>query len=793
MRNVPEFLLKNRTWILLGVGVLTLLFGFMALRVDLDRNPEEMLFQGDPDYPLLRKFLETFGYDEIVVAAYAADDVLKQEHLQTLKTITDELLALQGVDRVLSLVNAVDVVTAGDGSLELQPLLQGNPATPADREALRRKIEENPHYQGLLLSPDSGSTLMDITLKSGLDMEQRKLLLQDIERIFSEHGAGKRFLLSGAPFGRQEMFRCLQRDMTFLFPLSLLLLVAAMYGFFRNLLWAVLPLAITSICVLWAVGGMSMLNYPFNLLSVIVPTVLLIIGTSDCIHILSRYGDCLQRGGSPDTSALDTLYAMALPCLLTTITTMAGFLSLLLSPLGSIRQFGVANAVGIGFAYILSMLLLPLGLRMFKAGDAPRPGSESPERLDTLLNRIFRLVMGKRVPLLLVSSCMILLGAYGTTRLRVETDLPKFFAGDSRGVVDAEKIEETFGGFLPVHVILNSHRPDGLKDPGLLREIDRLCTFLREQDGVDKVLSITDLLKLANRRLHENDAAFHRIPETRSEIAQLLLMLELTDAGDLLARFCDAPYTVASVGVRSRHHDFYSIQALQDTVSGYLEPRLGRFPEVTHHVTGTSVLCANTLLPLLGGLKESLFLALCVIFLLMVILFRSVPLGIVSMIPNILPIVLTLGTMGLGNLSLNIVNAPVAAVALGLAVDDTIHFLTGFRKEFARDRNYAGAIEKTLVRTGRPILITSLVLAAGFGTLLFSDFHPTRSFGVLISLTVLYAVFADLVLLPVLLLVFKPLGRQEVPTKEPHPQHCMSAKTSIFRYPKELDSGSSPE
>ena len=552
-----------------------------------------------------------------------------------------------------------------------------------------------------------------------------------------------------------------------LFPLSLLLLVAAMHLFFRSLIRAVLPLAVTSLCVLWAVGAMSLLGYPFNLLSVIVPTVLLIIGTSDCIHITSRFDDGLHAGVPPESSALETLRVMAFPCLLTTVTTIVGFLSLLLSPLGSIRQFGTANAIGIGFTYVLCMLLLPLALGRFGWAGGPRRQTAAPERLDALLKDVFRAAAASKPAILMVSAGVVLLGIYGMSRLHVETDLPKFFSSRSQGVMDAVEIEETFGGILPVHVILDSGRPGGLTEPELLLEIDRLSSFLRGQEGVDKVLAVTDLLKLANRRLNGNDPAYEHLPETQREAAQLLLALELADQDGMLARFCDASHSVASVGIRFGRHDFYSIQALQKTVSAYLLPRLQAYPGVTHHVTGTSVLCANTLLPLLWGLKDSLFLALGAISLIMVILFRSVPLGILSMIPNVLPIALTLGTMGLLNISLNIVTAPVAAVALGLAVDDTIHFLTSFRREFARDRDYTSALERTLARTGRPILVTSVVLAAGFGAFLLSDFHPTRCFGLLVALTVTYAILADLILLPVLLLVFKPLGReQEVRPRE---------------------------
>jgi predicted RND superfamily exporter protein len=230
-----------------------------------------------------------------------------------------------------------------------------------------------------------------------------------------------------------------------------------------------------------------------------------------------------------------------------------------------------------------------------------------------------------------------------------------------------------------------------------------------------------------------------------------------------MARFFDDDYSKASLAIRFRYHDFDSYKRLMDAILPYLDSEFRAVPHVTTYVTGTNMMLANTLMPFLQGLKQGLVLAGVAIFTLMIVLFRSLWVGFISMLANVLPIAITFGFMGLLGISLNFATAPLAAIALGIAIDDTIHFLSRFKREFSLDHDYEGAIERTMNSVGKPILITSIILTAGFFIFLLSNFQYTRNMGMLISLTVIGAIIGDLILLPVLLLVTKPLGRKARP------------------------------
>jgi len=761
MEVLARFILARRYQILSGVGVITLFLGAFSLRVDLNQRPDELMFKDDPEYPRLQAFFEEFGYDEVVAAAYSADNVLEAGNLRRIRKITEDLGQLKGITRVVSIGNAEDVFVE-DGSLTVAPLVRAFPENAEQQEALKHRIEANPLYGGLLVSKDNGIALFDITLDAKLEVEERDAVLARVDAIFSEEGNGNPHYMAGSPIGRAELFRCMRRDFSTLLPMGMLLLILAMYLIFRNYLCILLPFVAISLSVVWTVGVMYLAGSELNFFSVLIPTILFIVGTSDCVHILSQYQDCRETCSTKSEAVRRTIGLMLVPCALTTLTTQIGFLSLAACRIEALRLFGVFSAVGMGFAFLLSITLLPIGLSM---GDTRplslrKPPSEAFLGILRPMHR-FNVSAGRLV--LPVFLALFLLAGYGALRLRVETDPAKFFGRKIRMITDMLFIEQKLGGFIPFFVVIEGHDRDRIKDPLLLERMDRLGAFIRQQEGVDKVVSGADLIKYMNYRLQEDDPSAYRIPGDRKAVAELLLMASLSDESGLIARFFDDEYSKASLAIRFRHHDFDSYKRLMDAILPYLHSEFGTVPDVTTYVTGTNMMLANTLMPFLQGLKQGLVFAGAAIFTLMIVLFRSLRVGFISMLANVVPIAITFGFMGLLGISLNFATAPLAAIALGIAIDDTIHFLSRFKREFSLDHDYEGAISRTMVSVGKPILITSVVLTAGFFIFLLSNFQYTRNMGMLISFTVVSAIIGDLILLPVLILITKPLGRKAHP------------------------------
>jgi len=761
MEILARFILARRYYILVGVGAITLFLGAFSFRIDLNQRPDELLYKDDPEYPRLQAFFEEFGYDEVVAAAYSADNVLEAENLRRIRKITEELNQLEGLTRVVSIGNAEDVFVQ-DGSLIVGPLVRSMPENTQEQEALKQRIEENPLYDGLLVSRNNSIALFDITLDGELEVEERDTVLERIDEIFSKEGNGNPHYMAGSPVGRSEGFRCMRRDFSTLLPMGMLLLILAMYLIFRNYLCILLPFVAISLSVVWTVGVMYLAGTELNFFSALIPTILFIIGTADCVHILSQYQDCRKTCSTKSEAVRRTVGLMLVPCSLTTLSTMIGFLSLAACRIEALRLFGVFSAIGMGFAFLLSITILPIGLSI---GDTRPLSLRKPpsEAFLGILGRMHRInVSGKRL-LLPVLLALFLVASYSAFRLQLETDPAKFFGSKMRVVTDTLFIEQKLGGFIPFFVVIEGQETDRIKDPFLLDKLDRLGAFIRQQEGVDKVVSGADLIKYMNFRLQDNDPSASRIPKDRRAVAELLLMTSISDESGLIARFFDEDYSKASLAIRFRRHDFNSYERLMDAILPYLESEFRTVPDLTTYVTGTNMMLANTLMPFLQGLKQGLALAGAAIFFLMIVLFRSFRVGFISMLANVVPIAITFGFMGLLGISLNFATAPLAAIALGIAIDDTIHFLSRFKREFSLDHDYEGAIARTMNSVGKPILITSVILTVGFFIFLLSNFQYTRNMGMLISLTVIGAIIGDLILLPVLLLVTKPLGRKARP------------------------------
>jgi len=756
-RESPPLIIAWQRPILAAIVVVTLVLAFFSLRVDLNQRPDELLYKDDPGYPQLKAFFEQFGYDEVVVGVYSAENVLEKPHLERIRRITERLEEIEGVTRVVSLGNAQDVF-ARDGTIEVAQLLRNLPQTLEAQNALVHQIEQNPLYKNLLVSRDRKNTLFDITLDARLNESERDRVLAEINAAFSGEGSRSVYYLAGSPIGRSEVFRVLRRDFSTLLPIGMVLLVVSMYLVFRHYLCVLLPFVAVSLSVVWTVGFMYLAGSELNFLSAMIPTILFVCGTSDCIHILSQYQDCRHTCKTKTEAVRQTVRLMVLPCFLTTVTTMVGFASLAVTRLAPMRLFGLFTAVGMGFAFVLAMTVLPIGLNMADTkGLSIGPPPYQP--LAGVLRRLARFVRARPFWILAAAGLALVLGAYGTKKLHVETD-PGKFVTRSRVISDMHYIEREVGGFIPFFVVVESHRPDRMKDPALLEKIDALSDFLRSQEGVDQVVSAADLVKYLNFRFHDSDPAEYRIPANSSAVAELLLAAGLSDGDGLLARFFDPAFSTTPVAIRFRYHDFYHYSRLMGTVLPYVKREFGPVSDVRTYATGTNMMLANTFLPILNGFKQSLFVAALAILAIMVVLFGSVWIGLLSMIPNVIPILITLGTMGVCGISLNFMTVPIAAIALGLAVDDTIHFLSRFRLEFRKDGSYAAAIERTLESAGKPIIITSVILVVGFLIFLFSDFQYTRNLGMLISFTMASALLGDLFVLPALLLVFKPVGRK---------------------------------
>lgn len=451
-----------------------------------------------------------------------------------------------------------------------------------------------------------------------------------------------------------------------------------------------------------------------------------------------------------------------MPCLLTTLTTMVGFGSMVINDIIPIKQLGVYCAIGIGFAYGIAIVLIPillsylkhLHLMEFRTKGNPIPGRLGPFlwRLAHLSTTRSEIVIGGSIVLLLVTYA-------GLRRLYVDTDAANWFGKNSAIKKSYEMVNRSVAGSAVFYISIQMDGGDSVMTQPFLRRIEGLETYLEAQRHVGQVLSIVDVVKYLNFKINDEKEGTFEIPEEEGAAAQLLLMASLSDDEAFLEEFVDPDCRKTFLTVIMNASDLASLEPIMKQTKEYLRDAFPAAKEA--HLTGRVILLRNLREPLIEGLRNSLFLAAALIFVMVSLTFRSVKIGLLSMVPNLIPVAFTFGVMGLLGIHLNLFTTPFACVALGVAVDDTLHFLARFRIEFRKEKNYLRAIHSTMDSVGKALIYTSLLFIAGFMIFLISGFQVTRNFGALISFTIFGALAADLLLLPVLIWIFKPFGKEE--------------------------------
>ncbi len=533
--------------------------------------------------------------------------------------------------------------------------------------------------------------------------------------------------------------------MRILVPTMILIIIAVAYGIFRRVTLTLLPLAVVGIAVLWAYALMSIAKWPMTMITIILIPLILAVGVAHSIHIIAQYRVYLQQGLQYVAAVKNSIVRLLKPCFFTSITTVFGLLSLLVSDLGPVQEFAITAAVGVFAAFVISITFLPLMLLMMRPEDS-REASLAGGAVSWLLNRLhhFGSAHARRTVLLaMATGCLFIWLSY---RVDSGLDPMSWIRHDDPIRVDTERIDQTFGGALSLEFLVSS--PEGkLSDPAVLRRMDQFQSWVVADTTVGNATSLAGLVKEAARVARDEGSSGYALP--RSKVVTNGLLDGLERAGELRP-WVTPDFTTARIAARiplSSAQDIVNeIPAIQEHIDEVFADS-----GVTVQMTGHAVLSGHMQTHMIDSQLHSFGVALLVVSLIMIVLLRSVVLGLLAMVPNLLPIVIGLGAMTLLGIALNPATVMIAAVALGIVVDDTVHLMTAFERELRSTGEIPGAIKSTLLDVGRPVVVTTVLLAAGFSMLILGSFLPTRQTGGLIALIAVAALITDLVFLPAMM------------------------------------------
>ncbi len=780
-------------WLLLPLLLLisVLLFSNLS-KITIDTSNEGFLRADDPILLDYNRFREQFGREEVVLIALRPPDIFAPKFLQRLRQFHRDLEAqVPYLDEVTSLVN-VRYTIGNENELLVEDLLEAFPDTPQGYEALRQAALNHPFYRDLLLARDGSVTTLVIEtqafsplqgeedlLSAGFEevvedssVQQARSFLTDEENgevvaavmqlVEQYRSEGFPLEVAGSPVVMEVLKRSMQSDMH-RFTLTMVAIISVLlFVMFRRASGLFAPLLVVILSLLATISLMGLSGVPLKLPTQILPSFILAVGIGDSVHILSIFYRRFDHGGDRNEAIRYALGHSGLAVVLTSLTTAAGLFSFSTAELGAVAELGLFGSAGVLFAMLYSLTLLPLLLALLPLRprnqqlqqQADAEGNSHLTRLDRVLDRMVHYATNHANSVVFISVLLFIVAIAGITQLQFKHDVMKWFAQEEPVRLATEQIDRDLNGTISIEVLVDSGQREGLYDPDLIAALAKLqdeAEVLGEgraalQTG--KRISVVDVLRETNQALNENRQDQYRVPQQRELVAQELLLFENSGSDDL-ENLVDSRLQTARITFRLPWREAGAYTSVVGDLQQRIDDLFEGLAEV--QVTGLMMIFARTLSAMMTSMAQSYTIAAFVITGMMILLVGHVRLGLISMIPNLLPITIVLGVMGLTGLPLDAFTMLIGSIALGLAVDDTVHFMHNFQRYYRQSGDSEEAITHTLHTAGRAMVVTTVVLSLGFFIFMNSTMNNLINFGALTGLAIVLALLADLLLAPALM------------------------------------------
>lgn len=746
MERLAELYLKSRIGIIIFFSLFSIVCAYYAYNINFAFSFEQFFPKGDPDLEFFNEFIKDFESDDnfLMVAIDNGEDVFEKSFLNRVHRFSLDAKNLPHVTESKSLTQLKYPIKSPFG-ISTVPIIHLN--EPAKYDADKRKILQDPRFVGTLI--DSNATSIAITLKNKdqISLEESKELIDSLEILLSTHSLDNYHLLGRAYF-QDELVEMQIKEIRTSTVISVLLVLLIMYLLYRKPIGVFISLSSIGLGLLVFLGVLSMLGKELNAMSALYPVLMLIVGTSDVIHIMTKYTDTLKKGLSREESIIISIKEIGMATLLTSLTTAAGFLSLATSKVELIKEFGANSALGVMIAYVVVILLTTSLLSLFKTKDIMKE-SNSSDWWDNQLDKVNHFTVKYPVKILAGGVLFIVTCLYGmsiiSTNYKIENTLPL----NSKITADFKFFEEKYAGFRPIEFAIFIDENYSIEDYEVIVEMDKLEKKLKSTGKLRSIMSITDMHKSVNRMYNANRVSAYKLPTTKAKFnkqAKVLNRLPLDAASILVSK----DSTKARISTRVIDIGADSIKVLGDRIDRWIADNIDS-DIITIKRTGTGLIVDKNAKYISTNLLQGLGLALGVVSLLMMFLFRNIKMLVISLIPNMLPLLFAAAVIGYAGIELDAGISIIFAIIFGIAVDDTIHFLGKYKLAKTQTGDTDKAIAITFRETGKAIIFTSIILFFGFLVMLFSNQVTNVRIGLLISITLVTAVVCDLLIIPVLI------------------------------------------
>lgn len=718
----------------------------LARKVKLELGVESLYPAASEAVSDYEKMCATFGTDE-VAAVYVQDEQLfTPERLEKLDDIHKQLTQLSFVTKVESLFTVPDL-RDHDGMISTAPVLANLPRTTEQAVKARERAVKNPLLRGQLVSEDGTALMMILRLGPKYQEMQVQTAVEKLDEILKPHlGSFTHLFQTGDPFTQAWTRERLAADQRVILPLALLIVLVLLTVTQRSFWAAIIPVFNAGVAILWTLALMHVLGIPVNFLNSILPALIVIIGATSDVHFVHEFREHLGQGMNGTSAMQATLKRLALPLLLTSSTTVLGFATTALNDLPILRDFGLAATLGMSVRFLVSMLLLPALLHVLLPFMKPHVISEGAHErgwsgvIAAALVK-FLLAHSRAIVVLLALLCAAAL--WQARSIRAGNDLQSFIRRDSPVRVRDAVMREKLAGLTMLSLTLKADRGEFL-EPRALKRLEAVAVKLRTVEGISAVTSFTDLLARMYSQLRGGHARFARVPDDAAAVQQMMLFLHPND----YRAYLTPDHSQACLQLRCDFTDSARVLELQRRIHTLLDDP--DFNTNNYTLTGSALLVAQATDSITSGQVSSLGGMMVMVFLIVWSLFLSPRCGLITLLVNVFPVAMIFGIMGAAGIPLNVGTCMVAAITLGIAVDDTLHLLVRFNREARELKDERLGIEVAIREELAPISTTTLALASGFAVLGLSSFQPVREFGLLSSGVMLLGMITDMIVTPVM-------------------------------------------
>lgn len=783
--NIGNVIYRFR-WLVL-ILFIGLSFGALTLSgtVRTDNSFDAYFQESDSTYKNYINYQKDFGSDEVTYILYNAPD---KEHgpfdmdvMEKITKLTQELEnTVPFVEEVTSLSN-VEFIDADGDSMQIRKIELDFPENQQKLLERRDSMLDKPIYINSLVNKEGSDAAIIIEMSRTssdpiemlrVDPEAGDVLPnlypqasnQKINEILAKpEYAGISFYRTGdVPMNANYNEIVTAESETFILLSIILVAVITIIAFRLHLATLFGPILVVLLGVFFTLAFMGVADYSIGLLFLIAPVLITAIGAAQCVHFISEFQQQRRSGETRQVAVRNTLSHVGLPSLLAALTTAAGFFAMSGSKIKAVADLSIYLGVGVIALFFITVIVMIVFLS-FGKNEPVKEKALTVNRREKLsqgiLSAVYNTVIANPKRVIMAFAFLLVIAVAGLNQLKVSFNFITDFNESATVRVETEFAEDKMGGILNVVYVFNTEQADGVKSLAVLEQIEALQNKANEFDLVSKTYSIVDLLKDINQSFHGGDKAYHTLPESDDLVSQYLLMYEIS-GGEDLDDYLSGDYSKAALELRVQSQDSYLVIDFMEELNQHLPSAEVQAQTAKVEETGVGALWMKMADYIAESQISGYFYAFVMIAVLLCLVFGSVKVGLISMIPNLVPIVIVLGYMGWAGLHLDYFRLLIATVAIGIAVDDSVHMMLRLRREFFKTGNYAQAIKNSLQGVGAALMTTSVILVVAFSVYLTSQMNVLGSFGSLLTLCIVMALLADLFLLPALMLVLKPFGKE---------------------------------